>query len=398
MTLMSLRILRTVFFFLLLVMFFLVFLGSLYVQSRYNNYSSTPADVDTHVTYALEQSTKENSASSNLTFKILYWTLSSGRQQNWFGSGQEPFRHCNFSNCELTANKEELNGSDAVLFYMYYLDSFPEHRFPWQKWIMKIHESPINEDHRDYARYNNVFNATWTYSSKSDINSHVYLKRFVPIQESGNLTQINYGASKTRMAVWFVSKCDSKSKREAYFSKLYKYINIDIYGRCGTFDCKRMAKDCDNLLMTKGYRFYLAFENSICDEYVTEKLWRPLEHNTIPIVLGGANYSDILPPHSYIDVADFPSPKDLADYLILLSVNEALYNAYFEWQKYLKITTYGPQVCELCEYLNRYVGVGRIYTRLDLFWNAKTDCRTPEEHYRNVSKDTWEIKKVYRYS
>lgn len=38
-------------------------------------------------------------------------------------------------------------------------------------------------------------------------------------------------------------------------------------------------------LMAK-YKFTLAMENSICDDYITEKLWRPLHLGSVPIVLG----------------------------------------------------------------------------------------------------------------
>ncbi len=39
----------------------------------------------------------------------------------------------------------------------------------------------------------------------------------------------------------------------------------------------------------------------------------------VPVVLGGANYSALgAPPHSYIDSADFASPKQLAHFLKLL--------------------------------------------------------------------------------
>ena len=34
------------------------------------------------------------------------------------------------------------------------------------------------------------------------------------------------------------------------------------------------------------YKFALAMENAICNDYITEKLWRPLMVGTIPIVFG----------------------------------------------------------------------------------------------------------------
>ena len=64
------------------------------------------------------------------------------------------------------------------------------------------------------------------------------------------------------------------------------------------------------------YRFYLAFENSMCRDYVSEKVFQRMADSlVIPIVMGGANYSAHLPPHSYINVEDFKSPKELASHL-----------------------------------------------------------------------------------
>ena len=57
------------------------------------------------------------------------------------------------------------------------------------------------------------------------------------------------------------------------------------------------------------YRFYLSFENAICRDYVTEKIFNALRLNTIPVVLGGADYSALLPPHSFIDARDHQGPE-----------------------------------------------------------------------------------------
>ena len=37
--------------------------------------------------------------------------------------------------------------------------------------------------------------------------------------------------------------------------------------------------------------FYLAFENSKCDDYVTEKFFATAKMDIVPIVMGGSNYS-----------------------------------------------------------------------------------------------------------
>ena len=53
------------------------------------------------------------------------------------------------------------------------------------------------------------------------------------------------------------------------------------------------------------FQFYFAFENSLCEDYITEKFWKVLNFNVIPVVLNGVNMSAVAPPHSYIDIKQF---------------------------------------------------------------------------------------------
>ena len=57
-------------------------------------------------------------------------------------------------------------------------------------------------------------------------------------------------------------------------------------------------------------------------------------NDIIPVVMGArpADYKKVAPPHSYIHVDDFPSPKHLAEYLHKLDQNDDLYNEYFLWK------------------------------------------------------------------
>ena len=92
-----------------------------------------------------------------------------------------------------------------------------------------------------------------------------------------NLRQLplkqNFAANKTKSVAWFVSNCGARNGRLKYAKELGKYIEVDIYGSCGTKQCPRSkANDCFKML-EKDYRFYLAFENSNCKDYITEKFF-----------------------------------------------------------------------------------------------------------------------------
>ena len=58
-----------------------------------------------------------------------------------------------------------------------------------------------------------------------------------------------------------------------YAQELALYIKVDIYGECGDKSCDRTKPEsCFKMLKNK-YKFYLAFENSNCQYYITEKLF-----------------------------------------------------------------------------------------------------------------------------
>ena len=113
-----------------------------------------------------------------------------------------------------------------------------------------------------------------------------------------------------------------------------KHIDVDIYGSCGTKQCPRTSDDCYKILNSK-YKFYLAFENSNCVDYITEKFFvNGLKYNILPIVMGARkeDYVRSAPEKSFIHVDDFSGPEELAKYLRLLDTDDDLYNEYFRWK------------------------------------------------------------------
>ncbi len=79
--------------------------------------------------------------------------------------------------------------------------------------------------------------------------------------------------------------------------------------------------------------------------------------------LSSGRYSDVAPPHSYIDASDFKSPEELAKYIIDLETDPMKYLSYFWWQKFYRVrsnrSTYNRgaelawvAMCDLCKKLN----------------------------------------------
>ena len=155
-------------------------------------------------------------------------------------------------------------------------------------------------------------------------------------------------------------------------------------GKCGPL--KQTGENCTDLLIRS--KFFLSFENSLCDEYVTEKLWLPILNGVVPIVMGAYNYSRILPRNSYIDVKDFKTVEDLGKHLLKVNSDDKLYNDYFAWKRTHKYVAYPPPQCALCEYMNQNTGKVKTYTNLDRFWNRHIDCDEPGEFYDNAKEWT----------
>ena len=67
--------------------------------------------------------------------------------------------------------------------------------------------------------------------------------------------------------------------------------------------------------MERNYKFYLSFENSVCEDYITEKFFRILKYNVIPVTYNGVDMDKFAPPHSFINTLDFKGVSNLAKYL-----------------------------------------------------------------------------------
>ena len=327
----------------------------------------------------------------------MYWNTFNGRSDFFFGLGRQPLidANCPVNTCTFTDDLGQFNQSDVVLFNIQALDDHPPHRFEHQRFVFYQMESPENTwpialMDRSKTRFN-YFNWTMTYRLDSDIvqrdwygavknkrssrtviypekrlkPSTVYLKR--PKSDS------DVWRGKKKMAVWIATHSPTPIRREDYIRQLSQYIQVDIYGTLGNLTCGE--DDICLSMVRRDYKFYLSFENSWCADYVTEKFYRPLLYDTVPIVLGGVDYDQFAPPHSYINAFDFPSAKELAEYLHLLDRNEDLYARYFDWKRHYEvIKTPKNGWCELCKMANDPKLPVKVYSDVKRWWEDGGRC------------------------
>ena len=221
--------------------------------------------------------------------------------------------------------------------------------------------------------YENFFNWTVTYRQDSTVSiPYGKIERIKKHPDGKGLEKMinvfgekhkhlaEKGVKKVKIA-WMVSNCLSESNREGFVEALKTHIDVDVFG-----PCYKDSKKCDKsdsescwTKISKEYHFYLAFENSLCRDYVTEKFWEPLRRNIVPIVLGGANYSKIAPYRSFIDVIGLGlenDPESLAKMLTDLMENKAKYASYFWWKNYYAIKNSAKDrasdLCKVCQLLH----------------------------------------------
>ncbi|XP_046959625.1 alpha-(1,3)-fucosyltransferase C-like [Vanessa cardui] len=389
----------------------LLFLYKLFIDLKYTN--DTP-----RVEIVIENREKveivtESDTKSKLKY-ILQWTSPKNVPFVYMGQGRQGFidRNCSFTNCFVTPNESYLGDYtkfDVIAFagpevrFMTrqgFFDRLPKRRSPHQKYVFASIESaenyPVCTD-----TFDGFFNWTWTYKLDSDAkwgyivirdsthkivgpkkNMHwMKLEDMDPVSE--NLRKIL--SQKTRAAAWFISNCYSRSGREIFVQRLQKRLekyalDVDIYGECGSMTCPRDRDDECNKLIERDYYFYLSFENSFAEDYVTEKLLHPLKNNAVPIVYGGANYTRFMPDGIYLNAREL-GPEKLALKMNEIIKDPEMYAGFFKWKNHYSY--YGRHesietndYCRFCSMLNEedLVNTTSVYEKFRSWWDPPHRC------------------------
>jgi hypothetical protein len=278
--------------------------------------------------------------------------------------GDEGTLSCPYTTCRLTSDFSAK--TDGYIFSPY---GEPPHGqlFPGSAFrIFRSHESPAHlaEASYDFTR-NFQFDFSNSYRWDSDAISPYGAATLLenPAYPPGSEPR-DYFQEKSKLAYWLVSNWSGR--RVQVFEELVKLFEIDLMGgKRDAFSAAQWNVWLDKVkpvicwepgaeVPCEDYLFYLAFENSECDQYITEKPWRALQLGNVPVVLGGlspAEYTEFLPPRSFIHIDDFDSIERLADYLLYLQGNATAYNEYHAWRQYYAIqgTWLNWDFCLLCD-------------------------------------------------
>ncbi|CAM1304731.1 FUT13 (predicted) [Pycnogonum litorale] len=264
--------------------------------------------------------------------------------------------------CAVTDDVNDLYFSDAVLVKGDNVGNVSELLFSArsrlrnvrQKWILlSINPIGFGSTSVPLEQFDGIFNWTMTYRSGSDFTvNHGSIVN--------GSSQVNKDPRNLQVAAWMPSICKSGSRTEILIERLKKFeVEIETIGDDGT-DCYYNSKQHCFRWIAGNYRFYLAFEDHICKDYVPEDIYYCLEYGVVPVVMGGGgggiDYSRILIPGSYVDVADFVSVETLAKYLLDVNDDRARYREFFKWRQRCRIEHRDGlkfALIEMCRNLNK---------------------------------------------
>ena len=312
--------------------------------------------------------------------KIILWT-------EYFHSkwSLQKFQHCLQTcpaKCTLTDDKAEIRNVDAVVFHLTdmwtknwvigtkSIVELPEYRAQDQVWVVSNMEPPPHL-FGNLRILNGLFNLTMWYRSDSDIVLYYgkpnKLNDMERAKAMAKVADRNYFQEKTAGVSLRISNCFDPGRRYKIIGKLEKYIPLDKYGKCYGQVCGNPVdpfdESCDKLM--RSYKFYLAFENDNCKDYITEKYWATLSRDVIPIVNWKNISPDVVIPNSYINIYDFDTLEQAADYIKKVGANETLYNSYFEYKKYYNNYHGKCDMCRLCEALHDADRPATVHTDLE---------------------------------
>ncbi|CAH1793929.1 unnamed protein product [Owenia fusiformis] len=323
---------------------------------------------------------------------LLWWTYSPGKRPGEYVS-------CGNVKCYITDDKEYFD-HDLTRILMFYgtdmlMNELPLPRHPKHEWGLLHNESPKNNRYWfSHPEIMHMFNYTSTFKRESDypittqdVEDIEYLqtkKYYIPLQEKNKLL------AKEGLApiVYVHSDCNVPSDRDAFVKALQKYIPVDAYGKCQ--NNKKMPPHIDGLLQLQHkdffklmakYKFTLAMENAVCDDYVTEKFWRTIHLGSVPIYFGSPKIKDFLPNDpSAIIIQDYKNISQLADFIHHLNKNDE------EYAKYMQHKVQGVTNKYLIDRVkNRewgYTGNRKYY-----HWTAGFECYACSKMHENLKRE-----------
>jgi hypothetical protein len=183
--------------------------------------------------------------------------------------GEEPFKNCPEKRCYAFRSHPLIHianeKSDGVMVHgpnLWYMPSRTSYkRNPGQLWLfysMEPQRLTFCSSHYDLADLDDWFNITATFKHDSElpldykqfrtwddvVHDLDYVSEYKKSNALPHITDLSGKNVKKASVVWFVSHCETNSRREAYVRELQKFIDVDIYGECGDYFPNSLKDPC----------------------------------------------------------------------------------------------------------------------------------------------------------
>lgn len=266
--------------------------------------------------------------------------------------------------CIISTNNSEIMRSNVVVFSESTLPKCPPMKRTSQTWCFNTME---NGDFTTWPTdvWENSFD--WIMSYRRDAHVSRPYGKILRLDKSNDRNYSDVFRKKTKFGVWMSSHCPTLSRREEYITQLQKHIQVDTFGKCGRKMCGVQNPNMNDCLknFARDYKFYFSFENNICRDYSTEKVFNMYEHNLslIPVVNGPPQVTEYLPKGTFLNALEFASPESLAKKLTEIGSSENLYTQYLkEKDKYFSLNgldIFQESMCTICRKLDHMEGIKR---------------------------------------
>ncbi|KAH8370875.1 hypothetical protein KR093_005282 [Drosophila rubida] len=221
-------------------------------------------------------------------------------------------------------------------------------------------QNPLTE----YSPY--YFNFTMSYRSDSDLRLTEYYfstlysspqpvekfeqpdRNFMMNMEDNLKSTLLYHLKRKRLLTAYIALNESNytPTRSVYIEELRTQLEPKVIQKCDEHN------ECST------YKFMLVFQTTSCPDFMHSHIYMAMMNFVVPVVIGTGNISQFVPPGSYINGAEFTSPRKLAQFLINVGQEPHLYEQYFWWHsKYniyqIRDTQSSTSYCAICAELRK---------------------------------------------
>jgi len=218
------------------------------------------------------------------------------------------------------------------------------------------------------------FDMEMTYRMCSQVPLHYFVDRYASLSTAGLLQRPVPFESKIDGLAMVSTNCQvegafsgrTRILREtmALADRRNASVKVMSYGKCLN---NRPGGVGDKVGKIAAHKFCVAMENSITQDYVTEKLWDALTAGCVPVYIGAPNVDDFLPdPDAIIHYGrgGVQTPEDLLREMERLAGDREAYEKKLAWKRKKSIEEFPPSFqaflrrtelylphvqCQLCE-------------------------------------------------